>query len=218
MNYYFLSFEERNALQHWHRRMNDNRGDRARLRRAERPEDILLTDAFFHFLQQMPEGWREKNPILTSAAVAGLLSHVKEDRRTVSEGFQPKDEKKSKEMVSFAKQLAGPAKSKKPPMSELRFQQLQKSRTTDDFYRRILRAIRLLDGKVNILSLANDIIHWHREFDNQIDRKPSNRLAVRWATDYFTAILRNKTKENDYEPFYSITSVDRISTGQPEPR
>ena len=73
-------------------------------------------------------------------------------------------------------------------MSELRFQQLQKSRTTDDFYRRVLRAIRLLDGKVNILSLANDIIHWHREFDNQIDRKPSNRLSVCWATAYFTAL------------------------------
>ena len=75
-------------------------------------------------------------------------------------------------------------------MSELRFQQLQKSRTTGDFYRRVLRAIRLLDGKVNIPSLANDIIHWHQEFDNQIDRKPSNRLAVRWATDYFTALQK----------------------------
>ena len=78
----------------------------------------------------------------------------------------------------------------KPPMSELRFQQLQKSRSTADFYRHILRAIRLLDGKVNIPSLANDIIHWHHEFDNQIDRKPSSRLAVRWATDYFTALQK----------------------------
>jgi CRISPR system Cascade subunit CasB len=75
-------------------------------------------------------------------------------------------------------------------MSELRFQQLQKSRTTDDFYRLVLRAIRLLDGKVNIPSLANDIIHWHREFDNKIARKPSNRLAVRWATDYFTTLQK----------------------------
>ena len=93
-------------------------------------------------------------------------------------------------MASFAEQLATPAKSKKPPMSELRFQQLQKSRTTDEFYRRVIRAIRLLDGKVNIPSLANDIIHWHQEFDNQIDRKPSNRLAVCWATDYFTTLQK----------------------------
>ena len=112
MNYYFLSFEERNALQHWHRRLDDNRGDRARLRRAERPEDILLTDAFFHFLQQMPESWREKNPILISATVAGLLSHVKKDRQTLSRGYQPKDKNKQRNIASFAEQLATPVKSK----------------------------------------------------------------------------------------------------------
>ncbi len=190
MNYNFLSFEEQKSLQHWHRRLDDNRGDRARLRRAERPEDILLTDAFFNFLQRMPEGWRERMPMLTSAAVAGLLSHVKENRQALSRGYQPKDKNKQRNIASFAEQLATPAKSKKPPMSELRFQQLQKSLTTDDFYRRILRAIRLLDGKVNISSLANDIIHWNQEFDNQIDREPAKRLAVRWATDYFTALQK----------------------------
>lgn len=188
--YRFLTLAEINTLQKWHRHLDDNRGDRARLRQAERAEDILLTDAFFSFLQRMPEGWRERMPMLTSAAVAGLLSHVKKDRQALSRGYQPKDKNKQKNIASFAEQLATPAKSKKPPMSELRFQQLQKSLTTDDFYRRILRAIRLLDGKVNIPSLANDIIHWHREFDNQIERKPSNRLAVCWATAYFTALQR----------------------------
>ncbi len=74
--YRFLTLAEINTLKRWHHWLDDNRGDRARLRRAERPEDILLTDAFFHFLQQMPEGWREKKPILTSAAVAGVLSPV----------------------------------------------------------------------------------------------------------------------------------------------
>ena len=192
--YRFLTLTEINTLKRWHHWLDDNRGDRARLRRAEGPEDILLTDAFFNFLNRMPERWRENNPMLTSAAVAGLLAHVKEDRQTLSKGFQPKDENKPKKMASFAEQLATPARGEKSPMSELRFQQLQKSPTTDDFYRRILRAIRLLDGKVNISSLANDIIHWHREFDNQVDRKPTNRLAVRWATDYFTALPKKQNK------------------------
>ena len=188
--YRFLTLPEINTLQRWHRWLDDNRGDRARLRRAESPEDILLTDAFFNFLQRMPEGWRDRIPMITSAAVAGLLSHIKKDSQTLSQGYQPKDEKKSKKMASFAEQLATPAKSKKSPMSELRFQQLQKSLTTDDFYRRVLRAIRLLYGKVNIHSLANDIIHWHLEFNHQIDREPTKRLAVRWATDYFTALQK----------------------------
>jgi CRISPR system Cascade subunit CasB len=188
--YRFLTLAEINTLKRWHHWLDNNRGDRARLRRAEGPEDILLTDAFFNFLNLMPESWRENNPMFTSAAVAGLVAHVKEDRQILSKGFQPKDKNKPKKMASFAEQLATPGKSKKPPMSELRFQQLQKSRTTSDFYRGVLRAIRLLDGKVNISSLANDIIHWHQEFDNQIARKPSNRLAVRWATAYFTALQK----------------------------
>lgn len=194
MKYDFLSFAEQNALQHWHLCLKNNRGDRARLRRAERAEDILLTDAFFNFLHQMPENWREKKSMLASAAVAGLLSHIKEDRQTESKGYQPKDEEKPKNMASFAEQLATSAKGKKPPVSVLRFQQLQKSRTTDDFYRRILRAIRLLDGTANIPSLANDIIHWYQEFEYRIDREPAKRLAVRWATDYFTALPKESKK------------------------
>lgn len=59
--YCFLTLTEINTLQRWHRLLDDNRGDRSRLRRAERAEDILLTDAFFHFLEQMSEDWRERN-------------------------------------------------------------------------------------------------------------------------------------------------------------
>ena len=188
--YRFLTLAEINALQRWHRSLDDNRGDRARLRRAEGPEDILLTEAFFGFLNRMPESWCEKNPMLTSTAVAGLLAHVKEDRQVLSRAYQAKHENKPRNIASFAEQLATPVRGEKAPMSELRFQQLRNSRTIDDFYRSVLRAIRLLGGKVNISSLANDIIHWHREFDNQTERKPSNRLAVRWASDYFTALQK----------------------------
>ncbi len=172
--YKFLQEGDAQALLQWRGWLDDNRGDRARLRRAVAPEDILLTDAFFHFLQRMSQTsghWRSNLP--ASACVAGALAHVKSH----------------KDHLSFAAQLATPMEGKsKAPMSELRFQQLQKSKTLEDFYRRILRAIQLLDGQVNIVSLANDILHWHREFDHAIDRNPQNRLAVRWATDYFTAL------------------------------
>jgi len=171
----YLNAEEQATLLRWHKWLDDNRGDRARLRRAECAEDVLLTDAFFHFLKQMPERWCEKNRVLSSASIAGLLSHIKTDHPN----------------ASFATLLARPSKGDKPAMSELRFQQLQKSATTNDFYRRVLRAINLLGGCVNIASLGNDIIHWHQEFEHHIDKEPANRLAVRWATDYFTA-LANK--------------------------
>ena len=192
MSQYGLTQTEIHALQRWHARLDDNRGDRARLRRAERAEDVLLTEAFAHFLQQMPEAWREPGRIFSSAAVAGLLSHVKEDLQIATKAHQgkkdDKQDKKEKKMASFAELLATPVEGKKAPMSEIRFQQLQKSRTTDEFYRNVRRAIALLGGRVNIVSLANDIIQWHQEFNHQIDRQPSRRLAVRWATDYFTVL------------------------------
>jgi CRISPR system Cascade subunit CasB len=190
---YFLNAAEKQAVQRWYVWLDDNRGDRARLRRAESPEDILLTDAFFHFLAKMPEQWQQSKPMLTSASIAGALSHVKTDKQTPSKLYNSKATDTPKKSASFAEQLATPSEGKsKAPMSELRFQQLQKSPTTDDFYRRIIRAIGLLGGNVNIISLANDIIHWHREFEQQVDhRQPANRLAVRWATDYFTALHKN---------------------------
>jgi len=175
---YFLEPSEKQALQKWHVWLDDNRGDRARLRRADNPEDILLTNAFFNFLDRLPEKWRDENRILTSACIAGAISHIKDEPTKT---------------LTFAQQLATPAEGKsRAPMSELRFQQLQKSPTIDDFYRSIIRSVRLLDRKVNIASLANDIVQWHQEFNKPLGRsKPNNRLAVRWATDYYTALPKN---------------------------
>jgi len=194
--YHFLEYEDIQAIQKWHMWLDDNRGDRARLRRAESPEDILLTDAFFHFLKKMPQSghgpdkWREN--LLISASIAGALSLVKADKQSHSRIHNNKGSDEIKKMASFAEQLATPIEGKSnAPMSELRFQQLQKSTTTDDFYRRIMRAIQLLNGGVNIVSLANDIFHWHKEFTHQSSYSPAHRLAVRWATDYFTVYAKN---------------------------
>ncbi len=186
-NYFLIPDEERKKLLVWHSWLNGddgdrggNRGDRARLRRAESAEDILLTNAFFRFLQQMPDGFPQEalpdQRLPVAAAIAGLLAHVKTNNSS----------------LSFARQLATPLRNKgKAPMSELRFQQLQKSPTVEDFYRRMIRAIRLLDKTANVLSLTNDIIHWHREFNQPLGRHPAKRLAVRWATHYFTALTQN---------------------------
>lgn len=186
--YYFFEYEDIQAIQQWHESLNKNRGDRARLRRADSPEDILLTEAFFHFLQKMPDSDMWRKDLAISACVAGALSQVKTDRQTNSRIRNKKDSDKPKVMASFAEQLATPHENKgKAPMSELRFQQLQKSPSSEDFYRRIIRAVQLLKGQVNIVSLAHDIIQWHKEFKHPAGYSPANRLAVRWATDYFTA-------------------------------
>jgi CRISPR system Cascade subunit CasB len=163
----------REKLRSWWESLDKNRGDRARLRHAERPEDVLLTEAFFRFLQQMPEEWAKPEDLLSSAMVVAALSHVKEPR----------------DGETFPTQLASPKQGeKRPRMSELRFQQLQKSRDPEEFFRRLLRAIGLAESKVNILSLAESILHWMNEYRYGANREPQKRLAVRWATDYYNAL------------------------------
>ena len=168
--------ESREKLRSWWESLDKNRGDRARLRRAERPDDVLLTEPFFRFLQQMPEEWTKPDELISSAIVAAALSNVK--RRRDGE--------------TFATQLALPKQGgKKARMSELRFQQLQKSRDPEEFFRRLLRAIRLAESEVNILSLAESILHWMNEYRYGADRTPQKRLAVRWATEYYEEVLKN---------------------------
>lgn len=166
----FWSEEAKQKLRTWFSWLDANRGDRARLRRAETPDDVVLTEPFFNFLRQMPESWAMPRYLPIAAMVAAVLAHVKEN-----------DSKKS-----FAAQLASPKPgTDSSRMSELRFQQLQKSRTPDEFFRRLIRAVKLADSHVNIISLADGIRRWMNEYHDGTSLKPLDRLAVRWASDYY---------------------------------
>lgn len=174
MTYYhrLKNEDECKALTAWWHWLDENRGERAVLRRAASADDILLTPAFARFLEFMPDRWRTPTNLFDSAMVAGLLARVKEDDRK----------------NTFAKALALPKQGgSKAAMSELRFLQLQKSRDPDEFFLRVSRAIALLGGRAHILSLADGILHWLFEHRHVIDREPTKRLAVRWATDYYTS-------------------------------
>ncbi len=174
-DYRKLSVADTDQLKEWWHWLDSNRGDRAQLRRASVADDILMTSAFSHFLQKMPRYWGvaegQKGIALSDAAmVAAVLAKV-----------QAPDEKNS-----FSRALALPKEGgSKAVMSELRFQQLQKSRSPDEFFTRICRAVDMLGGKVNITSLADDILHWLSEFRFGPSSRPQGRLAVRWATDYY---------------------------------
>ncbi|WP_320056055.1 type I-E CRISPR-associated protein Cse2/CasB [Desulfuromonas thiophila] len=160
---------------------NHGRADRARLRRVESPDDVLLTEAFYHFLQNMPESWSESKHLPVSALTAAIVSHVKEHDAS----------------KSFAEQLATTKDaSDKPFMSELRFRQLQKSHDPSEFCRRLLRAVKMLDGRVNIISLVNDVFHWMYEYQSGVDRNPQERLAFCWANDYYRTLLKRQPKSN----------------------
>lgn len=181
-----ISEEDAACLRRWWNELDDNRSDRAQLRRATNADDVLLTPAFAHFLQAMPGTWAEgltgkRVPLSISemAMIAAVLARVKDE---------PKKSESKKAGVTFAESLALPKETGgKAVMSELRFQQLQKSRSPEDFFIRVCRAVNLLGGKTNVASLADDVAHWLVEFRNGPASKPEDRLAVRWASEYYAA-------------------------------
>lgn len=62
----------------------------------------------------------------------------------------------------------------------------------DELLRQLRRAISLLHGSVNLLSLAEDIFRWCREQDDLLNhrrrqQRPIEFIRIRWALDYYQA-------------------------------
>ena len=77
-------------------------------------------------------------------------------------------------------------------MSELRFRRLLAVRTEEGLFRELRRAVKLADGRLNIVSLADDVFRWCA--DNQIltlnrsqYTRPTDLIQVRWSLDYYGA-------------------------------
>ena len=147
---------------------------RAELRRVRTPDEALLTEGFRNLWFALPSGRRDTRDMRAWGCVAAALAEVNSH-----------DSARSLATAMGSESEAG---SGKPRVSELRFQQLLRSDDLDDFLRRIRRAVRLLKRDVNVVSLADDILHWNREKGGDLAPRPDRRLAVRWANDYFTAL------------------------------
>ncbi|SFX34213.1 type I-E CRISPR-associated protein Cse2/CasB [Marinospirillum alkaliphilum] len=149
---------------------------RAELKRAQSPEAVLLTEGFRNLWlkvrdQAFPDFLGEHQKMLAWAAVAGVLSHVRQNGRgRFAAVFGQKD-----------------AKTQKPLVSELRFHQLQASRTPEEFYRRMHRLVRLCGGEMPVQDLAKGILDWFVEQMGHKSGEISYGTAVRWALDYYSA-------------------------------
>lgn len=159
-----LTFEsdtpERQALRAWHHGLEDDKGGRALLRRARSPLDVAFVPAYHRLLHALQNtGTSVKREAL--AAVAGLAAHVKEDRPE----------------AVFAAQMGKPKEGKSPaPVHELRFRRLLTYDTRDKLYPHLTRALRLLDGRANLASLAADVYWWEH---------PNRRSRKQWAYEYY---------------------------------
>ncbi len=125
--------EHKATLRKWHEELQEKRGERASLRRSTTVNDVCLTDGFRLFLKNRQIKWQDEPEwrITALALIAAVSANVKAiDER------QP-----------FAAQLAA-------VMSKGRFTRLSAVKTPDELLRQLRRAVRLLNGSVNLDSLA----------------------------------------------------------------
>lgn len=170
--------EHKTALRQWHAALQETRGQRASLRRSNTLNEACLAEGFHSLLMRTHTLWKiphEEWRFSALALTAALAAHVKtiDERRT------------------FAAQL-GQTTGNNPVMSELRFSRLAAVKTPDDLLRQLRRAVKLLNGTVNLPSLADDIFRWCRENDERLNhlrrqQRPTEFIRIRWALDYYQA-------------------------------
>lgn len=143
-------------LETWWEDLQDNRGERAELRRCSNASQVIMMPGFHRQLQN----WRsfladETNYEERLAQIMGLLSHVRVHRSD----------------SSIATQMAI-GRGGEPAVSELRFRRLLQ-RTRQEYYPAIIRVVKLLRGEANIHDLARSTYFW------------GDNIKKAWAYDYF---------------------------------
>ncbi len=143
------------ALNGWRTGLDENRGDRAMLRRCQSPLEVAFTPAFHGLVAAMRAHGRVDPDRL--ALVAGVISHT--------EAGEPVQGR-------FAQQMAAD-KGGHALVSDLRFRRLLAEDDPERLYEMMIRLVRHLDGRADVGSLAEGLYWW-----NQKTKK-------RWAQDYY---------------------------------
>lgn len=148
------------VLLNWWEGLEDDRAGRAILRRASSITAVSLTPPYQRLYQRLlTVGWPEKAASYQNdhlAAAAGLLAHIKQN-----DGRAPAKAMSQKE-----------AGQDRPPVSELRFMRLLESPDLDALFTGLRRALPLAKHSVDVLALANDVVHW------------GDDVKKRWAYSY----------------------------------
>ncbi len=125
----------------WWEKMNDDHGERAVLRRASKPAEVVFHRSFHELLNKFEKSGREN-----IACVAGLCSHIKENSG-----------------LSFGQSMAeGLNPGEKSRISNLRFRRLLSINDKDELYHAMIRIIRSLGSRVNVRDMAR-IVYWWNE-------------------------------------------------------
>ena len=168
------------ALARWFKDLEDDRGGRAHLRRARAPAEVLFEPALYRFvgkLRAAGETVRDSD-LERLAGIAGLAAHLRENVWQASAGDEAALRRRS-----FARQLAGDGRSGRAALSPLRFRRLLAIEDRQKLYRHLVRCLRLLDGRGNLLDLAASYYFW------------GPKVRQRWAYDYYDNLPSSEPPE-----------------------
>lgn len=156
----YLKFEhdspETKALAAWWLALNENRGDRAELRRCSTLAEVAFTPAYHRLRLDLIKFGAVNADSL--AMVAGLAARVKSN------------------LVgnTLAEQMATGKSDGSARVSGLRFRRLLKVKERENLFTAMGRVIALLGGAVNLQSLADSVYYWN------------DRTRKQWAFEYYT--------------------------------
>lgn len=133
-------------LRAWWMRLEDDKGERAALRRAANLTAVMLSPAFHRLLNELRRAGFpiSESRYLKLAAIAGLAARVKSED----------DESLAKSMGS-SKSGGG-----KAAVSELRMRRLLACDDIEELHTLLRRALALLDNRTNLADLAATVWNW----------------------------------------------------------
>lgn len=146
----------------WWENLREARGARAELRRCKSPDEVAITASFQRLCHRLrpafagESGWEGR-----LAAIAGLAAQVHET-------------------TPGRKLAVAMTEGNTPAVSELRFRRLLQ-RERADLYPALIRILRMLGNKADILDLADSVYYWGKG------------VKKRWAADYFPRVPEKRS-------------------------
>ncbi len=161
--------DSQQAVTDWHAWLHDEnqRGERARMRRCDSLEEIMLQPAYYRLCQK--KALRKQRPEAL-APVAGVLVWVENP-----------DERPTAQLLGMPKDKGGDT----PLFSELRFQRLLASNTQEDLFQNLRRAVMQLGKTASPAQLADEILHWQAQHQWPDSYKGTRQWQYRLARAYY---------------------------------
>lgn len=170
-----LSVNELNSLNELNKGYTKTAGSaqRAVLRRCTSIDAACMTEGFRSLWSALGKADDQSGriPLEVCAAIAAVLSQIKADEPG----------------LSFAAAAGRQNEKGRIPVSEMRFARLQDARTLDELVTRLRRLLPLIKYNADVSLLAEHIVDWSRQKQSNRSVAPSQRIAMRWAMDYYAA-------------------------------